>query len=84
MHETALVKDLMLRAETEAPGESITLLRFRVGALSGVAPAFLSDFVQREALARWGSSPRVEVEESQDPTELGAGGVILVTVGTEV
>jgi Zn finger protein HypA/HybF involved in hydrogenase expression len=82
MHETALIRDLLNRAEAVVGGDgsAITRLRLRIGALSGVTPGHLRDTAQREARERWGHEPAVDIEQSDDPSDLAALGVVLVSV----
>jgi Zn finger protein HypA/HybF involved in hydrogenase expression len=85
MHETAIVSDLLGRAEAESAGDPtvIAALKFRIGALSGVTPESLRQHVDRLAFGRWGHKPKIEVEESYDPTDPNALGVLLVSVRLE-
>lgn len=85
MHETAIVTDLLARAEAEAPSDStaIAALKFRIGALSGISPESLRQHADRIAVARWGYGPEIDIEESHDPTDPNAQGVALVSVRLE-
>ncbi|HLF61619.1 MAG TPA: hypothetical protein VI980_10620 [Acidimicrobiia bacterium] len=85
MHERGIVPDLMGRVEEEVDGAQapVTSLRFRVGALSGIHPESLREDAVRYALEKWGYSPNVEVEQSVDPTDPNALGVLLVSIGLE-
>ena len=82
MHETAIVSDLLARAEAEATGNPtvITALKFRIGALSGIRPESLRQHAAQLAVERWGRSPELEIDESHDPTDPNALGVVLVSV----
>ena len=80
MHEMGLVRDLLSRAEAAANGGDVTALRLRVGALSGADPGYLREHIDREATQRWGRSPMVEIEASEDATHPDALGVVLVSV----
>jgi hypothetical protein len=75
----------MNRVEEEVAGapDQIARLRFRVGALSGIGPEHLKEGARQYDLDRWGYSPEVEVEESGDPTDPNALGVLLVSIGLE-
>jgi len=83
MHESTVLRDLMARVEEEAGGapDTIETLRFRVGAMSGIGPETLREGARHYALERWGHMPVVEVEESDDPTDPNALGVLLVSIG---
>jgi len=87
MHETAIVTDLLGRAEAEAEARGdptvITALKLRIGALSGISSESLRQHADRIALGMWGYSPELDIEESQDPTEANAQGVVLVSVRLE-
>jgi Zn finger protein HypA/HybF involved in hydrogenase expression len=85
MHETAIVSDLLARAEAEVPGDSaiIATLKFQIGALSGVTPRSLRQTADRLAFRRWGYIPELDIEESHDPTDSNALGVVLVSVRLE-
>ena len=83
MHESGLVRDLMARVEQEVDGAPGTVrsLRFRVGALSGIGSESLRQGARHYALEVWSHVPEIEVEESTDPTEPNALGVVLVSIG---
>ena len=82
MHESGVVADLMRRVEQESHGAGqIRRLRFRVGALAGVSPDALRHGVDHYAEERWGYLPEVVVEQSGDPTDPDALGVLLVSIG---
>jgi Zn finger protein HypA/HybF involved in hydrogenase expression len=85
MHETAIVTDLLGRAEAEARGDPtvIAALKFRIGALSGIRPESLRHCTDRVAFGMWGYSPELHIEESHDPTDPNAQGVVLVSVRLE-
>ncbi len=85
MHETGIVTDLLGRAESEAGGDPtvIAALKFRIGALSGISPESLRQHADRIALERWGYSPELHIEESHDPTDPNAQGVVLVSLRLE-
>ncbi|MEX1124875.1 MAG: hypothetical protein WEE53_04345 [Acidimicrobiia bacterium] len=85
MHESGMVRDLMTRVENEVDGapEQVTTLRFRVGALSGIGPESLRQGARHYALDNWGYAPEVEVEQSTDPTDPNALGVLLISIGLE-
>ena len=85
MHESGLVRDLMRRVEQEvdAGQKQVTSLRFRVGALSGIGPESLREDARRYALEKWGYAPDVQVDESVDPTDSNALGVLLVSIGID-
>ncbi|MDH3471667.1 MAG: hypothetical protein OEM94_10165 [Acidimicrobiia bacterium] len=74
------MRDLLSRAETAANGGTVTVLRLRVGALAGADPSHLREHIDREATSRWGHSPVVEIEASEDATHPDALGVVLVSV----
>jgi Zn finger protein HypA/HybF involved in hydrogenase expression len=80
MHETAIVTDLLERAEAEAGGDPVVIaaLKFRIGALSGISRESLRQHADRIALARWGYRPELDIEESHDPTDPNAQGIVLV------
>ncbi len=80
MHEMGLVRDLLSRAEAAADGGTIKCLRIRVGALAGADPAYLLEYLDREATERWGSCPAIEIELSEDATNAEALGVVLVSL----
>ena len=82
MHEMGLVRDILERAEDAADGEAVIAMRLRVGLLAGAAPDYLREYINREAAERWGHRPAVEIEESADPTDPDALGVMLVSVET--
>jgi hypothetical protein len=79
------VRDLMSRVEKEIDGaqDQVASLRFRVGALSGIRPESLREGARHYALEEWGYAPEVEVEQSADPTDSSALGVLLVSIGLE-
>ena len=85
MHESGMVRDLLGRAESAASGDvgSITGLRMRVGALSGVTPEGLRQCVDLLAPMLWGFAPELEIVESSDPADPQALGIVLesITVG---
>jgi Zn finger protein HypA/HybF involved in hydrogenase expression len=85
MHESGIVHDLMNRVETEVDTgqHQVTSIRFRVGALSGIGPESLRESARHYALEEWGYAPDVQVEESVDPTDANALGVLLVSIGVE-
>ena len=85
MHESGIVRDLMNRVEKEIDGaqDQVASLRFRVGALSGIRPESLREGARHYALEEWGYAPEVEVEQSADPTDSSALGVLLVSIGLE-
>jgi hypothetical protein len=85
MHESGIVRDLMSRVEKEIDGaqEQVAWLKFRVGALSGIGPETLKQSARHYALVKWGYAPEVEVEQSADPTDSNALGVLLVSIGLE-
>ncbi|HLF60755.1 MAG TPA: hypothetical protein VI980_06235 [Acidimicrobiia bacterium] len=85
MHESGIVRDLMSRVEKEIDGahDQVASLRFRVGALSGIGPESLREGARHYALEKWGYAPEVEVEQSADPTDSSALGVLLVSIGLE-
>jgi len=80
MHEMGLVRDLLRRAEAAADGKAVSGLRLRVGALAGVDPGYLREYIDRETTTRWGHSPKVEIVTAEDPTDPDALGVVLVSV----
>lgn len=86
MHETGLVGDLLARAEAESGGDVRTIesLRIRIGALSGLTADGLRATTGRVAVARWGFMPELEIEQSDDPTDPNAMGVVLVALRMEV
>lgn len=83
MHESHLIRDLMSRVEQEiaASPKEVQRLKFRVGALSGIAPAPLQEGAAQYASDNWGHVPEIEVEESTDPADPNALGVMLVSIG---
>jgi Zn finger protein HypA/HybF involved in hydrogenase expression len=83
MHESRLVADLIAQAEAEAAGapRDITRLRLRIGAMAPATPAALHHGVGDLAMARWGTRPELEIEQSEDPTDPAALGVVLVAIG---
>lgn len=85
MHETAIVTDLLGRAEAEASGDPSVIagLTFRIGALSGFTSDSFRECADRIAFGKWGYTPELEVEESDDPTDPNALGVVLVSVRLE-
>jgi len=85
MHEAGIVHDLMNRVEKEVDigQHEVVSIRFRVGALSGIGPESLRDGARHYALEEWGYSPDVQVEESVDPADVNALGVLLVSIGVE-
>jgi Zn finger protein HypA/HybF involved in hydrogenase expression len=85
MHESRIVADLVARAETESAGspQAIRALTFRIGALSGIPPHALRNGVAEQAAARWGHRPEIIVDQSQDPVEPNALGVVLVSIRME-
>lgn len=82
MHESAIVADLMRRAESEADGcpERIRRIRLRIGALSGVSSSSLRHGAARYAMEKWGLIPEMEIEESEHLTDVNALGVVLVSI----
>jgi len=85
VHESGIVRDLMSRVEEEVDigQEQITRIRFQVGALSGIGPEFLREGARHYALEEWGYAPDVQVDESKDPADANALGVLLVSIGVE-
>lgn len=85
MHESGIVRDLMLRVEDETGGDpgKVTFLRFRVGALSGIGSGTLREAVSRYTSEKWASTPTIEIEHDRDPGRPGALGVTLVSIGLE-
>jgi hypothetical protein len=75
----------MTRVEKEVGGaqEQVTSLKFRVGALSGVSPESLRQGTRDYALQKWGYAPEVLVEQSNDPTDSNALGVLLLSIRLE-
>lgn len=75
----------MSRVEKEVDGApaQVTSLRFRVGVLSGVRPESLREGARHYAQEKWGYAPEVEVEQSADPTDTNALGVLLISIGLE-
>jgi len=82
MHESRLVADLVTAAGLAIDGETVGLMRLRVGAMAGVSPEALRHGIAHHAADRWGAVPVIEIEESTDPIEPGALGVTLVAVAT--
>ena len=82
MHESRIVADLIARAETESSGSpaAIKQLTLRIGALSGVPPDSLRHSIQDHAAARWGHRPEIAIDESSDPMDSAALGVVLVSI----
>ena len=85
MHESGIVRDLMSRVEKEVDTgrQQVTSLRFRVGALSGIGSESLREGARHYALEEWGYAPDVQVDESLDPGDANALGVLLVSIGVE-
>ncbi|MCP3973104.1 MAG: hydrogenase maturation nickel metallochaperone HypA [bacterium] len=82
MHESRLVSDLVSKAESEASGSprKIKRLTFRIGALCGVPADSLRHGVQEQAVARWGHLPAITIDESTDPIDPNALGIVLVSI----
>ena len=85
MHESRLVADLVAQAEAQAPGapQAITKMRLRIGAMAPATPAALRHGVGDLAMARWGTRPDLEIEQSEDPADPAAMGVVLVSIGVD-
>ena len=81
MHESRLVADLVAQAEAQAPGapQEITRLELRIGAMAAATPAALRHGVGDLVMARWGTQPELEIEQSDDLADPSALGVVLVT-----
>lgn len=82
MHESRLVADLVTKAESEASGspEKINRLTFRIGALCGVPAESLRHGVAEQAAARWGHRPAITIDESTNPIDPNALGIVLVSI----
>ena len=82
MHESRLVADLVDQAERQAKAgpQTITRLRFHIGAMAPVTAEALRHGVTEAAAGRWGTSPAIEIESGHDPTNPGALGVALVAI----
>jgi len=82
VHESRLVADLIAQAEAQAPGapQDISRLSLRVGAMAPATPAALRHGVGDLAMARWGTRPDLEIEQSEDPADPAAMGVVLVAI----
>lgn len=82
MHESRLVADLVAKAEAESTGSpgKIKRLNFRIGALCGVPADALRHGVAAQAAARWGHQPEITIDESDDPVDPNALGVVLVSI----
>ncbi|MGA7271219.1 MAG: hypothetical protein WB239_09125 [Acidimicrobiia bacterium] len=81
MHESRLVRDLVTRAQTEAGGAPVTRMVLRLGALSPVSPAALEQAIVDRTSLEWGRAPAVDIELSQDPADVRALDVVLVSIG---
>ncbi len=82
MHESRLVADLVSKAEAEASGSpsKIKRLTFRIGALCGIPADSLRHGVAEQAAARWGHLPAITIDESTDPIDPHALGIVLVSI----
>ncbi len=82
MHESRLVRDLVTKAESEAAGSpsKIKRLTFRIGALCGIPADSLRHGVQEQTAARWGHRPAITIDESTDPIDPNALGIVLVSI----
>lgn len=84
MHETAVVRDLLSRAQAEVEEPTdIVALTLRIGPLSGITPESLRQCVDRVSHQLWGHRPALEIEESHDLTSPNALGVALVSIRLE-
>lgn len=81
MHESGVVADLMRQVEEETKDAGqVRRVTLRVGALAGFSARSLRHGIDRYAGERWGHLPEVVVEQSTDPTEPDAQGVVLVSI----
>lgn len=80
MHEHGVIRDLMARVQREAGAGSVSRIRFRVGALSGVTPDSLRRGAIHFAEDAWDHIPEIDVEESDDPLDPHALSVLLVSI----
>lgn len=82
MHESRLVKDLVTKAESEASGSpsKIKRLTFRIGALCGIPADSLRHGVEEQVAARWGHTPAITIDESTNPIDPNALGIVLVSI----
>lgn len=82
MHESALVADLIGRAEQLAGDPAaITRLSFRIGALAPVTQQALHHGTARLAAQRWGTAPTIDIDVATDPTDPAALTVTLASIG---
>lgn len=82
MHESRLVSDLVAKAEAESSGspDAITRMSLRIGALCGIPADALRYGLQERAAARWGHRPEIAIDESTDPVDPDALGIVLVSI----
>lgn len=85
MHESNIVADLIREAAARAGGspERISMLRVEIGAMAPYTPAAIDHGLRHTAGLMWNTTPEVVIALSDDPTDSGALGVTLVSIGTE-
>jgi hypothetical protein len=83
MHESSLIRDLMARVEIEAGDRRVAWVRFEIGALAETNRDGVVLGVRHYAEEVWGYVPEVHAQVSDEVSDPGATGVLLVSIGVE-